>query len=62
MGITELRPAVVNEFIKKIIVHAPEKIDVKHFLKVDIVFKFVVVIHFSTDPQTKNTEKQEKAA
>ncbi|WP_353655715.1 DUF4368 domain-containing protein [Duncaniella muris] len=24
----ELTPAIVNEFIKKIIVHAPEKVDI----------------------------------
>ena len=37
VGITELTPTIVNEFIKKIVVHAPEKIDEKHFQKVDIV-------------------------
>ena len=36
MGITELTPTIVNEFIKKIVVHAPEKIDGKRFQKVDI--------------------------
>ena len=41
VGITELTPTIVNEFIKKIVVHAPEKIDGKRFQKVDIVFNFV---------------------
>lgn len=27
VGITELTPTIVNEFVKKIVVHAPEKID-----------------------------------
>ncbi len=62
VGITELTPAIVNEFIKKIVVHAPEKIDGKRFQKVDIVFNFVGEIHFPTEPQTKDTEKQEKTA
>ena len=64
VGITELTPTIVNEFIKQIVVHAPEKIDGKRFQKVDIVFNFVGEIHFPTEPQTeaKVTEKQEKTA
>ena len=64
VGITELTPTIVNEFIKKIVVHAPEKIDGKRFQKVDIVFNFVGEIHLQTDPQTeqKETNKQEKTA
>lgn len=62
VGITELTPTIVNEFIKKIVVHAPEKIDGKRFQKVDIVFNFVGEIYFPTEPQTKakDTQKQEK--
>ena len=52
VGITELTPTIVNEFIKKIVVHAPEKIDGKRFQKVDIIFNFVGEIHLPTDPQT----------
>ena len=64
VGITELTPTIVNEFVKKIVVHAPEKIDGKRFQKVDIVFNFVGEIHFPTESQTetKDTEKQEKTA
>ena len=64
VGITELTPTIVNEFIKKIVVHAPEKIDGKRFQKVDIVFNFVGEIHLPTDPQTERKEanKQEKTA
>lgn len=64
VGITQLTPTIVNEFIKKIVVHAPKKIDGKRFQKVDIVFNFVGKIHFPTEPQTKtkDTEKQEKTA
>ena len=62
--LTELTPTIVNEFVKKIVVHAPEKIDGKRFQKVDIVFNFVGEIHFPAEPQTeaKDTEKQEKTA
>ena len=64
VGITELTPTIVNEFIKKIVDHAPEKIDGKRFQKVDIVFNFVGEIHLPTDPQTeqKKANKQEKTA
>ena len=64
VGITELTPTIVNEFIKKIVVHAPEKIDGKRFQKVAIVFNFVGEIHLPTDPQTEHKEanKQEKTA
>lgn len=64
VGITELTPAIVNEFVKKIVVHAPEKIDGKRSQKVDIVFNFVGEIFLPTDPQTeqKDTNKQEKTA
>ena len=37
---------LTNEFIKKIIVHAPEKVDGKRVQKVDIVFNFVGEINF----------------
>ena len=64
VGITELTPTIVNEFIKKIVIHAPEKIDGKRFQKVDIVFNFVGEIHLPAKPQTKQKEanKQEKTA
>lgn len=64
VGITELTPTIVNEFIKKIVVHAPEKVNGKRYQKVDIVFNFVGELHFPTDPQTerKDTNEQEKTA
>lgn len=64
VGITELTPTIVNEFIKKIVVHVPEKINGKRFQKVDIVFNFVGEIHLLAEPQTEQKEvnKQEKTA
>ena len=53
VGITELTPTIVNEFVKKIVVHAPEKINGKRFQKVDIVFNFVGEIHLPDEPQTE---------
>lgn len=64
VGITELTPTIVNEFIKKIVIHAPEKRNGKRFQKVDIVFNFVGEIHLPTELQTDDTEnnEQEKTA
>lgn len=53
VGIKELNSTIVNEFIKKIIVHAPEKLDGKQVQKVDIVFNFVREINFLSDMQPK---------
>jgi response regulator of citrate/malate metabolism len=36
VGMKELTSAIINKFIKKIIVHAPEKVDGKQVQKVDI--------------------------
>ena len=62
VGITKLTPTIVNEFVKKIVVHAPEKINGKRFQKVDIVFNFVGEIHLPDESQTEQKEanKQEK--
>ncbi len=53
VGIKELTPAIVNEFIQKIIVHAPEKVNGKRVQKVDIVFNFVGEINFLSVTQPK---------
>jgi len=44
---------IVNEFIKKIIVHALEKVDGKRVQKVDIIFNFVGEINFLSATQPK---------
>ena len=41
VDITELTPTIVNEFIKKIIVYAPEKQGTKRIQKVRIIFNFL---------------------
>lgn len=64
VGITKLTPAIVNGVVKKIVIHVPEKIDGKHFQKVNIVFNFVGEIYLPTDSQTeqKEAKKWEKTA
>lgn len=58
VGITELASTIVNAFIKKIVIHAPEKINGKCFQKVDIVFIFVGEIHFPAEPQAEQKESK----
>ena len=41
VDIPELTPTIVNEFIKKIIVYAPEKQGTKRIQKVRIIFNFL---------------------
>ncbi|MCD8390559.1 MAG: DUF4368 domain-containing protein, partial [Firmicutes bacterium] len=41
VGITELTPTIVNEFVKKIIVHAPDKTSGHRVQKIQIIFNFI---------------------
>lgn len=41
VGIKELTPTIVNEFIKKIIVHAPDKSSEHRVQKIQIIFNFI---------------------
>ena len=60
VGIKELTPTIVNEFIKKIVVHAPDKSSGKRKQKIDIIFNFVGDINPLDNYQSKT--KQEKTA
>lgn len=61
-GITDWTPTIVNEFRKKIIVHAPKKINDNRFQKTGIIFNFMRELHLPSDPQMeqKAANKQEK--
>ncbi len=41
VGIKELTPTIVNEFIKKIVVHAPDKSNGHRVQKIQIIFNFI---------------------
>jgi len=41
VGIKELTPTIVNEFIKKIVVHAPDKSSRHRVQKIQIIFNFI---------------------
>ena len=40
-GIKELTPTIVNEFVKKIIVHSPDKSSGHRVQKIQIIFNFI---------------------
>ena len=65
VDIPELTPTIVNEFIKQIIVYAPEKVNGKRTQKVKIVFNFleeVEVPEISEPVITKTTYGRRKTA
>ena len=63
VDVTELTQTIVNEYIKKIIIHAPDKSDGKRRQKVEIIFNFVdeVEIPVLAEPLiTESTLKRRK--
>ena len=52
VGITELTPTIVNEFVKKIIVHAPDKSSGHRRQKIQIIWNFVGELKQDEDKQT----------
>jgi hypothetical protein len=52
VGIQELTPAIVNEFVKKIIVHAPDKSSGHRRQKIEIVWNFIGELEQGEDEQT----------
>lgn len=58
VGIKELTPTIVNEFVKQIVVHAPDKSSGKRVQKVDIVWNFIGMVDFPNDPQSTNTTEK----
>ena len=60
MGIRELTPTIVNEFVKKIIVHAPDKSNGNMWVsgsgycrqKIELVWNFIGEVNLPGDDQT----------
>lgn len=61
VGINELTPCIVNEFVKRIVVHTPDKSSGKRVQKVDIVWNFIGTVDFPNEPQSKLTTKEKTA-
>lgn len=62
VGIRELTPTIVNEFVKKIIVHAPDKSTGHRRQKIEIVWNFIGELEQDEDKQTIEQQRKSKTA
>ena len=62
VGIRELTPAIVNEFVKKIIVHAPDKSSGHRRQKIEIVWNFIGELEQGEDEQTIERQSKSRTA
>ncbi len=62
VGIKELTPTIVNEFVKKIIVHAPDKSSGHRRQKIQIVWNFIGEFTQDEDKQTVERQRKSKTA
>ena len=62
VGITELTPTIVNEFVKKIIVHAPDKSSGHRRQKIQIIWNFVGELKQDEDKQTVERQRKSRTA
>lgn len=58
VGIRELTPTIVNEFVKKIIVHAPDKSSGHRRQKIELVWNFIGEVNLPGDDQTVERQKK----
>jgi len=62
VGIKELTPTIVNEFVKRIIVHAPDKSSGHRRQRVEIVWNFIGDLTLPEDIQTIERQRKSKTA
>ncbi len=62
VGIRELTPTIVNEFVKKIIVHAPDKSSGHRRQKIQIVWNFIGELEQDENKQTIERQRKSKTA
>ncbi len=62
VGIRELTPAIVNEFVKKIIVHAPNKSSGHRRQKIEIVWNFIGELEQDENKQTIERQRKGRTA
>ena len=62
VGIRELTPTIVNEFVKKIIVHAPDKSSGHRRQKIQIVWNFIGELKQNEDEQAIERQRKGKTA
>ena len=58
----ELTPTIVNEFVKKIIVHAPDKSSGHRRQKVELVWNFIGEVNLPGDDQTVERQRKGRTA
>lgn len=62
VGIRELTPTIVNEFVKKIIVHAPDKSSGHRRQKIKLVWNFIGEVNLPGDDQTVERQRKGRTA
>ena len=62
VGIRELTPTIVNEFVKKIIVHAPDKSSGHRRQKIELVWNFIGEVNLPGDDQTVERQRTGRTA
>ena len=62
VGIRELTPTIVNEFVKKIIVHAPDKFSGHRRQKIELVWNFIGEVNLPGDDQTVERQRKDRTA
>ena len=62
VGVKELTPTIVNEFVKKIIVYAPDKSSGHRRQKVQIVWNFIGEVNLPGDSQVVERQRKSRAA
>lgn len=58
----ELTPTIVNEFVKKIIVHAPDRCSGHRRQKIQLVWNFIGEVNLPNGSQTVEQERKNKTA
>ncbi len=62
VGIRELTPTIVNEFVKKIIGHAPDKSSCHRRQKIELVWNFIKEVNLPGDDQTVERQRNGRTA
>ena len=62
VGIRELTPTIVNEFVKKIIVHAPDKSSGHRRQKIELIWNFIGEVNLPGDDQTVERHRKSRTA
>ena len=62
VGIRELTPTIVNEFVKKIVVHAPDKSSGHRRQKIEIVWNFIGELEQDENKQTIERKRKGRTA